>query len=121
MSSLECPFDHGKCGFKTIEESEYADHTKVHEPNILPMDESLVKVRIAIAKGYAEDNGKPVNYAGHLWVNKPAKMDCGTMTAIIQDHGIVDDDNFAGLSMSTSGELQRSKPYQNPFKRRNAK
>lgn len=118
---LECPFDHGKCGFKTIEESEYADHTVQHKPTTQKMSGGLVKCRIAVAKDYAgsgKGKGHPVFVAGHMWADKPRDMDCGNMTFVIQDMGITDSDNYAGLSASTSGEIQRSKPYHNPFKRR---
>jgi len=118
---IVCPFNHGECGFKTISESEYADHVQTHEAVILPLNEGLVKVRVAIAKAYAEGLSKPRDYAGRLWVDKPRDMDCGQMTFVIQDHGITDSDNYAGLCMANSGDIQRSKPYRNPFKRKNAK
>lgn len=116
QAEITCPFNHGECGFKTDSETEYADHVQTHAPVILPHSESLEKVRVAIAKAYSEGLSKPVKYAGHLWADKPRDMDCGTMTFIIQDHGITDSDNYAGLCMANSGEVKRSKPYHNPFK-----
>jgi len=122
-AELVCPF-HGDgpdsdCGFKTQSEDEYGDHSKSHRAIHSNVD-TLVRVRVAVAKDYAgigKGKDHPVFVASHLWADKPADMQCATMTSLIQDMGITDQDNFVGLSNSTSGHTKRSKPYHNPFKR----
>jgi len=122
-AELVCPFhsESGDCGFKTVSESEYADHTVQHIPNGHVLSDGLVKARVACAKDYAGiGKGKthPAFVAAHLWADKPAKMDCSQLSAVIQDFGITDNDNFAGLTASTDGTVKRSVPYHNPFLKR---
>ena len=108
---LVCPFhsEDGECGFKTTSDDEYLDHTKSHKPNVdkfLEVDkgERLWKIRLEIAKEYAiNGSSKAVGFATSVWKAKPKKMDCGSWTGYIQDHGVTDSDNFIGLSAATGG------------------
>jgi len=105
LSELVCPFHDGDkdCGFKTISDEEYLDHTQIHKPVALKEEPRLWEYRLKIAKKYADKNEpkKPWTFAAHSWKNKPAKMLCSTMTSIIQDFGVTDNDNYAGLCEST--------------------
>lgn len=116
MTLLVCPFHHlddnmntVECGHKSLTDRGYLAHTKKHQPTVLPPEEKLWQLRLKMAQNYKalKDNPKmrktPVGYATYMWSKKPKNMDCGAFTAMIQDQGVLDQDNFAGLSASVAG------------------
>jgi len=106
--TLECPFyngDHNECDFKTQSEVEYINHTKCHKPIILKPEERLWEKRLSIATKYATDDPKkPWMFASYMWKEKPKKMDCGTLSAMLTDFGIVGNDIYIGLGEATGGD-----------------
>jgi len=105
--TLECPFhngEHNDCDFKTHNEVEYINHTKIHRPIILESEERLWEKRLTIAKKYAtNDPKKPYMFATHMWNKKPRNMACGSMEDMLMDFGIVYNDIYIGLAESTGG------------------
>ena len=117
MTLLECPFHHldekmntVECGHKSLTDMGYLAHTKKHKPVVLEEEERLWQLRLKMAKNYAalKENPAmkktPVGYATYMWWRKPKNMDCGAYTAMLQDEGILDQDNFAGLAAANAGE-----------------
>ena len=125
MTLLECPFhdldenlNTVYCGYKAITDLAYLEHTKKHKPTILQPEDRLYQLRLKMAKNYAalKDNPgmakTPAKYATYMWSKKPKNMDCGTFQAHIQDQGVLDKDNFAGLNAAVNGETGLPKAAQ---------
>lgn len=115
MTLLVCPFHHldenmntVECGHKSLTDMGYLAHTKKHKPNVLKPEDRLWKKRLRTAQIYADKSEKkrPWMLAAHMWKTKPKDMDCGQMSAMIQDFGVTDTDNYAGLDATTGGSGQ---------------
>lgn len=112
---LECPFhDQDEklntvyCKFTTESEAEYLEHTKCHKPNVMPEEDRLWQKRLQLAKVYADKTieKRPWMFAQYVWTKKPKNQDCGVTSAMLQDWGVTDTDNYAGLDASTGGSGQ---------------
>lgn len=110
--TLACPF-HSQdeklntvyCKFTTESEAEYLEHTKMHKPSVLPAEDKLWEKRLYMAKKYADKNEpkRPWMFAANAWKGKPKNQECGSWSAMLQDFGVTDTDNFAGLDASMGG------------------
>ncbi len=99
--TLKCPFN---CNFTTASDAEYLKHTKTHKPAVLPIEDKLWKMRLKIAQSYAGLTGDktPLQYATIMWQKKPKDMDCGSLQFLLQDQGVTDGDNLAGLDAAVA-------------------
>ncbi len=114
MSKLKCPFhdldekmNTVHCPFETASDAEYLKHTPIHKPAVMKPEDRLWKCRLKLAQSYAGLTGEktPRKYAEKCWINKPKNALCGSFQAMLQDQGVTDEDNFAGLDAGAAAEL----------------